>query len=73
MQESFLSITSNVTKVAGSEIENRITALKESILKKMKKIRELNETTNHDFVPNIVIANLTQNIKDTEVNKNKIL
>ena len=67
MHESFLSITSNVTKVAGTEIDNRITALKESILKKMKRIKQVNITTHHDFVPNIVITNLTQNIKDTEV------
>jgi hypothetical protein len=36
-------------------------------MKKIKKITHLNETLNKECVPNVVITNLTQSIKDTEV------
>ena len=65
--ETLLSFGSGVDKVSGTTIDEKLVELKEKILKKMKKMKALNEKMNQELVPNVVIANLTQIIKDTEV------
>lgn len=71
MNESSITVASISSKNAAmaSDIAEKIEITKDNIIRKLKSLTDMNDMLNRDFVPDSVITNLTQSIKDTEVDK----